>query len=159
MSTDFFDWAARWGVPPQAVKELQERLGVLSQAMPAGTFTGHDEAGTQNRLRVAAAREGWHLWRNNTGACVDENGRHIRYGLCNDSQQLNRRVKSSDLVGIRPVLIGPQHVGTTIGQFVAREVKAPGWKYSGSDRERAQRVFIELVAAAGGDAKFTTGDL
>jgi len=52
------------------------------------------------------------------------------------------------LIGIKPG-----------GQFVSREVKRPGWRYTGTEREVAQLRWIEIVTALGGDAKFTTGDL
>ena len=56
--------------------------------------------------------------------------------------------------GIRPVMITTEHVGTVIGQFVAREIKAGGWKYRDSGREKAQGKFLQLVASLGGDASF-----
>lgn len=153
------EWAARWRIPAEALAELRAGMGVVGAPAPEGMFTGCGEADTQQRLRLAAARQSWHLWRNNVGACEDQNGNFIRYGLANDSKALNSVVKSSDLIGIRPVKIETRHVGRTIGQFVAREVKRPGWQYTGSDRERAQRTFVELIASLGGDAKFTSGDL
>jgi len=159
MSSVLYDWAARWRIPAQAVADLQERMGVVGRPATVGDFTGETEADTQQRLRLAAARESWHLWRNNVGECVDQYGNRIRYGLCNDSAKLSEVVKSSDLVGIRPVHIAPHHVGQVLGQFVAREVKAPGWRYMATPREKAQRTYIELVNSLGGDAKFTTGDL
>ncbi len=48
-------------------------------------------------------------------------------------------------------------VGSRFGQFLAREVKKPGWKYRGTAEERAQLHFINLVNTAGGDAAFATG--
>lgn len=154
---NLYEWAAKWRVPLPALHELQQQMGMRPvTADPAGD--GRSEANVQSRIRLEAAQKGLHLWRNNVGACVDENGNHIRYGLANDSKKLNRVIKSSDLIGLRPVLIGPHHVGQVIGQFVAREVKAGDWSYSGTDREQAQRRFIELVAANGGDAAFCNGE-
>jgi hypothetical protein len=90
------------------------------------------------------------MWRNQSGACYDETGRLIRYGLANDSAQLNKRIKSSDLIGITPVVITQQMVGQTMGVFTAVEVKHPGWTRPTNDRERAQEAFIRLVTEKGG---------
>ena len=57
------------------------------------------EAAVQAAIRIRASELGVRLFRNNVGACVDETGRVIRYGLANDSAQLQKRLKSSDLVG------------------------------------------------------------
>jgi hypothetical protein len=64
---------------------------------------------------------------------------------------MNAAVKSSDLIGIRPVHLPD---GRIIGQFVAREVKAGSWCYTGTPQEKAQLTFLELVASMGGDASF-----
>jgi len=117
------------------------------------------ESQVQEAVRLAAGKAGWLLWRNNVGAGKLDNGSFIRWGLANDTKQMNESLKSSDLIGIRPVLITQEMVGSVIGQFVAREVKRDGWAYSGSTREKAQRAFIELVNSRGGDAAFTTGGL
>ena len=117
------------------------------------------EAGAQAAVRLAAAQAGTVLWRNNSGAGYLRDGSFIRWGLANDSLAVNRNVKSADLIGIRPVLIGPEHVGQVLGVFVSREVKAPGWRPSPTDkREAAQRNWAELVRSLGGDAAFTTGE-
>jgi hypothetical protein len=115
------------------------------------------EAYSQSQVRLEAPARGVTLWRNNVGVLTDLSGRPVRFGLANDSRQLNAALKSSDLIGWRPVLITPAHVGQTIAQFVSRECKAPGWKYAGTDRERAQKAWLDLVAAAGGDSAFATG--
>jgi hypothetical protein len=115
------------------------------------------EAYAQSQVRLEAPTKGVTLFRNNVGVLTDINGRPVRFGLANDSKQLNEVLKSSDLIGWRPVLITPEHVGRTLAQFVSRECKAPGWKYTGTDRERAQKAWLDLVAAAGGDSAFATG--
>ncbi len=146
-------WAARHGVSAEALAEL---TGIVTDHQ--STPNGQSEAAVQQLVRLEASRLGIWLMRNNSGACKDETGRMIRYGLCNDSAQLNKVIKSSDLIGIRPVVITPDMVGHTIGQFVAREVKRPGWSYHGTDREVAQMAFGQKVLQMGGDFKFCTGE-
>lgn len=151
-------WAQKWAIPYAAVEDLQRAMGTRDDEATGGEG-GSSEAAVQNRLRVEASRRGGILWRNNNGATMDNEGNFIRYGLANDSAQLNKRLKSSDLIGIRPVSIEPHHVGTIMGQFWAREVKPEGWRYSATPRELAQLRYIELVTALGGDAAFSTGEL
>lgn len=117
------------------------------------------EKDIQVRIRLEANRRGWRLWRNNVGVLTNASGGYVRYGLCNDSSQINAIIKSSDLIGIRPVLITQEMVGKTIGQFMAREIKKEGWIYSNDPREKAQKAFIDLINQLGGDAAFTTGEL
>lgn len=150
-------WAARHGVSQAALAELRVMMGVDTDPAKCTAKAG-SEAAVQTAIRLEASRLGVRLWRNNVGACKDESGRIIRYGLCNDSAQLNKRIKSSDLIGVRPVVITSDMVGHTIGQFVAREVKRPGWKYAGTEREKAQLAFIELLLSLGADAAFASGE-
>jgi hypothetical protein len=115
------------------------------------------EAAVQQQIRMNIAAHGLDLWRNNTGACEDKTGRVIRYGLMNESHALNQRFKSSDLVGIRPMLITPEWVGHTVGVFAAIECKESGWKLRPGDaRGQAQQRFISLVQNNGGFAGFAT---
>jgi hypothetical protein len=115
------------------------------------------EANLQSMLRLSAAERGHALWRNNNGACVDKTGRMIRYGLGNDSKKLNDEWKSSDLIGITRVVIGPEHVGQTVGLFTAVEVKAPDWHMTAGDkRAQAQAAFINTVRGLGGIGLFAT---
>lgn len=148
------EWAAHWGIPRAALDDLAARM--TADAPPG--VTGGSEAGAQVAVRLEASRKGCRLWRNNVGACMDDKGHFVRYGLANESKQMNARVKSSDLVGIRPVLITPAQVGQTIGQFICREIKALGWHYTGNKHERAQANWLALVNSLGGDAQFTTGE-
>ncbi len=113
----------------------------------------------QQRLRILAAERGTPLLRNNSGACTDQTGRVIRYGLGNDSQKINDVFKSSDLIGIWPVVVTPEMVGRTLGVFFAVEVKKPGWKLTpGDKRAAAQLAFGEWVQRHGGFFTFATSE-
>lgn len=149
------EWAREWGVPNDAVDDLRKRMG-YHPANANSTATG-SEAAVQNAVRIEASNNDVWVWRNNVGACMDNKGRMIRYGLANDSKQMNADFKSSDLIGARKLLITPSMVGGTIAQFVARECKKPNWKYTGTDRERAQLAFMNFIVSIGGDAAFVTG--
>jgi hypothetical protein len=114
------------------------------------------EHAVQQRVRLEAARNGIHLWRNNVGACLDQSGRMIRYGLANESAQMNAYIKSSDLIGVRPTLVTQEMVGMIVGIMVAAECKPEGWKQrAGDERAAAQAKFHEIVRAVGGIAGFT----
>jgi hypothetical protein len=117
-----------------------------------------NESAVQQQTRLAMARMGNQVWRNNSGACIDETGRLIRYGLGNDSAQLNKMIKSSDLIGITPVQAYTQAFGwTVLGVFTALECKASGWHMTpGDDRASAQSRFMAIVREAGGFAGFVT---
>ena len=117
------------------------------------------ESEVQTTLRIKASEKGWRLWRNNVGAGKLENGAFIRWGLANDSAGMNKIIKSADLIGINPVLITQDMVGTVIGQFVSREVKAAGWQKRDTEREKAQQRWADLINSMGGDATITTGEL
>lgn len=113
------------------------------------------ESGVQSATQLAMARAGCLVFRNNSGACEDKTGRIIRYGLGHTSAQQVRSWASSDLIGVVPVLIGPQHIGRTLGVFAAVEVKHPGWHLTpGDSRAHAQAKFIELVRSVGGIGGF-----
>jgi hypothetical protein len=150
------EWAAHWRIPPAALADLIARLtnATTDDAAPP---RGASEAAVQALVRLEASQKGARLWRNNIGAGVLENGSFVRWGLANDTAAMNAAVKSADLIGIKPRLITHADVGTVIGQFLSREVKALGWKYSPTPRERAQLAWLTLIRALGGDAAFATG--
>jgi len=102
------------------------------------------EADVQNSIRIEASKAGLMLWRNNSGVLMDKDGRPVRFGLGNDSAQANKKIKSSDLIGLWR------------GRFIAIECKPKGWVYRGSDREVAQLNYINLVRKHGGIALFAT---
>lgn len=87
---------------------------------------------------IMLSAHGCRLFRNNTGAIKDANGRLIRFGLCKGS---------SDLIGFKPVKITPEMVGRTVAVFVAVEVKTPSGK---STPEQVH--FIDKVKENGGMA-------
>ena len=94
------------------------------------------EQQTQQQIRLALSRGDCRLWRNNTGTLLDRYGRPVQFGLCKGS---------SDLIGLRTVTIGPEHVGQRLAVFAAIEVKA--------DRGRVtpeQQAFLDLVREMGG---------
>ena len=86
--------------------------------------------------RLACGRGAVRLWRNNTGALVDQQGRFVRFGLCKGS---------SDLIGLRSLEITPELVGHRLAQFVALEVKTAQGVLSPE-----QRAFLRLVQQLGG---------
>ena len=92
----------------------------------------------QQRIRLACGRGAVRLWRNNTGALVDQQGRFVRFGLCKGS---------SDLIGLRSLEITPELIGQRIAQFVALEIKTTQGVLSPE-----QRAFLRLVQQLGGAA-------
>lgn len=153
-------WAARWRVHPEALADLLEIMGAGANAAPTVTPPppGASEAWAQSVVRLEAPRFGVWLTRNNVGCLPDKRGVPVRYGLANESPGQNDVVKSGDLIGFRSVTVTAAMVGTVIGQFVSREMKPPGWRYTGKGREAAQMNWAALVNRYGGDAKFATGD-
>jgi hypothetical protein len=156
---DLTQWAQRHGVSAAALAELRH---VWAQDLPADALQSPaladmSEAAVTQRGRLAESKRGTRMWRNNSGALLDERGRLIRFGLMNDSAQMNKLIKSPDYVGVNPRLITLQDVGHVIGQFVGREFKSGNWRYTGNGREVAQKAGIDLINSLGGDACFWNG--
>lgn len=152
-------WGARHGIPSAVLAELESLLGVAGRAAladPSAAGEPGSESRQQSLIRLEAARRDILLWRNNVGAAKTETG-FIRYGLANESDKMNDKIKSSDLIGIERVLITPAHVGSHVGVFTALECKKQGWSYRPNDAHAtAQLTFINLVNSYGGRAKFIT---
>lgn len=156
--TGLHEWAKRWGLSVACLRDLQMTLGLYTPPLdPVSEAAGKSEAWVQSVARMQASASGVKVFRNNVGALPDKTGRIVRYGLANDSAALNDVLKSHDLIGCKPVLIEPHHVGHLLGQFWSRECKKPGWQYTGQGREVAQLAFSNLINSCGGDAAFTTG--
>lgn len=150
-------WAIRHGITRAALQDLTNVLTYGETVAQAGKHSLTTEGGASNDVRLEWSENGGRLMRNNVGMLKNERGVPVRYGLMNDSKQVNQKCKSSDLIGITPILITPEMVGCTIGQFTAREIKKPGWVFTGSERETAQLAFMNLINALGGNACFATG--
>jgi len=155
-----YDWAQRHGIPFAAIKELEQLMGI--EETPLAERTDLSEAAVQTNLRLEASRLGIRLFRNNVGAgkieTDDGDSTFVRWGLANESEKMNRAIKSGDLIGIRPLVVTPEMVGHTIGQFVSREAKPGRWRYSATEHEKAQLAWIMLVLSLGGDAAFANGE-
>ena len=152
---DLKQWAQRWAVSPEAMFELDKILIQDITPIVPGLPT-YSEQDVQQSIRLQSSRSGARLWRNNVGAVTTEDNRHIRFGLANESSKMNKRIKSSDLIGITPVNITADHIGKTLGVFTSIEVKRPGWKYTGTEREEAQRAWLNLIINLHGFATFAT---
>jgi len=95
-----------------------------------------NEQALQQQIRLQLSRGPVRLWRNNVGALRDHRGQLVRYGLCPGS---------SDLIGLRQLTIGPEHLGQTLAVFTALEIKTPSGRLS-----EEQRHFLAIVQQLGG---------
>lgn len=115
------------------------------------------ESGVSSRIRKDGAYRAIELWRNNVGVLLNKFGTPVRFGLCNDSKKLNKKIKSSDLIGITPVMITQNMVGQVLGVFTAVETKEENWTFDPKDQHSvAQKKYIDIVLNAGGYAGFAT---
>lgn len=112
-------------------------------------MSSNPESKIQNEVMHHLSQNGWTIWRQNVGlgwagdvtrleggSILIRNPRPLRCGLCQGS---------SDLIGLRPVEITEEMIGSTIAQFVAIEVKGPQGRLSA-----AQRRFLDHVGGCGG---------
>lgn len=154
-----YKWALKWGINAVALQDLFFQLG-LQTAPEADKQPSEFKSETriQNEKRLEAAEAGAILWRNNSGAAINENGAPVRFGLGNDNKKINEVFKSPDLVGIKPVLVTEDLIGQTLGVFLARECKPEGWIFKGTKRETAQLNAINKINSMHGDAKFCSGE-
>ena len=96
-----------------------------------------NEAYVQNKIRLAVGSGDVRLFRNNTGALLDMQGRLVKFGLCKGS---------TDIIGFRSITITPDMVGQKIAVFTAIEVKDKG------KATVEQKNFINIINNAGGYA-------
>lgn len=155
------EWGFEFAIPFAALVELERRMGLEGSTGDAkDPGAGHSEAYAQSQVMLEAPRYQCRLFRNNVGAFKDEAGGFVRYGLANESKVRNKRLKSSDLVGWRKRVITVDMIppsGLLIAQTVLREIKEPGWQYTGDEHEEAQLRWLQLGLSDGCDAAFATG--
>lgn len=152
------NWAIKWGVSTEALTDLRAQFGIINMGPIKNKNKNESEEAVKVKVRLETSRAGGRLWRNNVGACYNNKGRFIRFGLANESKNENKNLKSSDLIGLLPITIQPHHIGHVFGQFLARETKPENWVYTGTTREIAQLKFLELITSLGGDACFATDE-
>lgn len=113
-----------------------------------------NEQEIQQDIQIESSKLGHKLWRNNSGGFLDSTGRMVFFGLGNVSKQSNAAFKSSDLIGFTMVEVTAEMVGTKIPVFTAIEVKNSKWKYTETDREVAQKKFMDVIKMNKGIASF-----
>ncbi len=164
-------WAKKHNISEEAMTDFRGQMGMLDTRVKGAPKLEGSEAKAQAQEIYEASKMGGRLWRNNVGAteavihtkCNKCGNTHksyvqpVRYGLCNESKKVNEVFKSSDLIGINPVLITPQHVGSVIGQFRSREMKRFDWTFKGDAHEIGQLNWLNLILSLGGDAAFSNG--
>lgn len=112
------------------------------------------EADNQNLMRVYWSKLG-RLFRNNVGVLQNKQGGWVRYGLANESKQMNQNFKSGDCIGWIEVEVTPEMVGKRVAVFSSVEVKKEGYKPSGKrqlDHHKAQSNWADMVSDSGGFA-------
>lgn len=155
MSEAFETWVKRWGVPQMAIDELAVVLGMVYEPQSLSATNWHLESSLQKQVKHAEAKRGNRMFRNNSGVAFRPGGA-VRFGLGNESEEINKVSKSSDLIGLAPRIITAEDAGKKLAVFRSLEIKKPGWKYRGTPDEKAQLNWILLVNSLGGEAKFVS---
>ena len=97
----------------------------------------NEETAIMRLIQFEASKRGnIRLWRNESGLFYAPNGARVKAGLCKGS---------SDLIGLRSVLITREMVGTFVGQFMAVEVKTPEGRLTDE-----QKKYLDTINALGG---------
>lgn len=116
------------------------------------------EAKSSQEVKLRASKWGCRLYRNNSGMLFNRDGVPVRYGLGNISKKHNAHIKSSDEIGLTPILITQEMVGKKIPVFTAIEIKTDKFhmkdSYRDGSREAAQLKFINIIKELNGIAGF-----
>ncbi len=109
------------------------------------------EADLMRSCQLRATELGARLWRNNSAQGWVGRVRSIAAGgtsvILDNARPLHAglSVGSSDLIGLLPVLITPDHVGQTFGRFLSPEIKSRTGRLT-----EAQRAWLGTVTRLGG---------
>lgn len=153
---NFLEWAVAAGLTMEQIRSYQYHLGTYDERLTDGE--GSSEAAVVARCKVRASKMGGRLWKNHKGAAVLQDGTFMRYGILNESKRISDDIKSSDLIGVYPLVITQDMVGSTVGQLWLVEVKEEDWHFTGDAHEMAQLKFLELGLAMGARATFATSE-
>ncbi|QHJ81688.1 MAG: hypothetical protein [Bacteriophage sp.] len=154
MTLTLLEWQRKHGITAEALADLAD---IVSLTVEAGDTDGSEKS-VQDEARLLISKKGGRAFRNNKGVLPDKRGVPVRFGLCNDTPEMGKRLRSSDLIACVPIEITQEMVGTVIGQFTAIEVKKRGWHYTATEHEQGQLRFGELIIGLGGDFKFYNGE-
>lgn len=154
MTPTLLEWQRKHGITAEALADLADIVGLTVEA---GETDGGEKS-VQDEARLLISKKGGRAFRNNKGVLPDKRGVPVRFGLCNDTPEMGKRLRSSDLISCVPVSITQEMVGTVIGQFTAIEVKKRGWHYTGTEHEQGQLRFGELIIGLGGNFCFYNGE-
>ena len=118
------------------------------------------ESKSSFQVRSRASDWGIRLFRNNSGVLMNEVGVPVRFGLGNESKDLNETLKTGDFIGWTPVTITADMVGKQLAVFTNFECKpfnfAEKKTYNKKTREYGQDKFNTMVNNAGGIVGFTS---
>lgn len=155
-----YDWFNRHDVSDAARAEFVQLFGFTPETPVE--LNGKNEAYVQSTVRLAAPTAAMTLFRNNVGALKDERGVPLRFGLGNDTAQLNKVFKTGDLVGFQSGWFRDYETlePVKVAVFAMAECKKAGWRHCPTNQhEISQLRAINMVNTAGGIACFTTGAL
>jgi len=115
------------------------------------------------KIRVRASAWFSRLFKNNSGVLPShDSNRPVRFGLGNESKDLNKTLKSHDLIGFTPIIITQEMVGKKVAVFTSIEAKAEGFKprksYPKKSREYAQNNWANLILENGGISGFASNE-
>lgn len=114
-----------------------------------------EESDVQQSIQIDGVQYGCQLLRNNSGAFKNAEGRWVRFGLGNISKKHSDKIKSSDLIGFKHVVVTQEMVGKILAVITAVEVKEPSWVRNVSDpKENAQEAFTQWIRRNGGFGGF-----